>query len=98
MEHSRYCKHGTYIGDPYGPDYMCHWCEMGQEPPKLKITKIGDFRINTDLPRSKEVNEFIDVLESLVVDGCIGETGLKIKDRVIDASNIQITLEYHSYT
>ena len=23
------CEHGTYIGDPYGPDYLCCWCEMG---------------------------------------------------------------------
>lgn len=22
-----YCRHGTFIGDPYGPDYLCHWCE-----------------------------------------------------------------------
>lgn len=24
-----YCKHGTFIGDPYGPDYMCWACEEG---------------------------------------------------------------------
>ena len=24
------CKHGSYIGDAYGPDYMCHYCEMGE--------------------------------------------------------------------
>lgn len=24
---SLYCKHGTYIGDPYGPDYLCGRCE-----------------------------------------------------------------------
>jgi hypothetical protein len=22
-----YCKHGTYTGHPYGPDYMCGYCE-----------------------------------------------------------------------
>jgi hypothetical protein len=21
------CKHGTYVGDAYGPDYMCGQCE-----------------------------------------------------------------------
>lgn len=26
----QYCKHGTFIGDPYGPDYMCGKCEDGQ--------------------------------------------------------------------
>src|SRR5690606_40811521 len=30
-----YCKHGNYIGTPYGADYMCHWCEMGEEPEVL---------------------------------------------------------------
>lgn len=24
-----YCEHGTFIGDPYGPDYMCWACEEG---------------------------------------------------------------------
>jgi hypothetical protein len=23
------CKHGTYVGNPYGPDYMCGACEGG---------------------------------------------------------------------
>lgn len=23
------CKHGTFIGNPYGADYMCFYCEMG---------------------------------------------------------------------
>lgn len=24
-----HCRHGVFIGHPYGPDYMCFWCEMG---------------------------------------------------------------------
>jgi hypothetical protein len=24
-----YCRHGIFVGDPYGPDYMCGWCEDG---------------------------------------------------------------------
>lgn len=24
---SNYCKHGNFIGNPYGGDYLCHWCE-----------------------------------------------------------------------
>lgn len=23
------CKHGNYVGDSYGPDYMCELCESG---------------------------------------------------------------------
>lgn len=30
---SNYCQHGTFTGNPFGGDYMCHWCEMGEEPP-----------------------------------------------------------------
>lgn len=25
-----YCRHGSYIGNPYGGDYMCGPCEMGE--------------------------------------------------------------------
>ncbi len=24
-----HCKHGTYVGHPGGPDYMCGYCEDG---------------------------------------------------------------------
>lgn len=24
---SLYCEHGTYVGDAYGPDYLCGRCE-----------------------------------------------------------------------
>jgi len=24
-----HCKHGTFVGNAYGPDYMCGPCEMG---------------------------------------------------------------------
>lgn len=27
---SLYCKHGTYIGDAWGADYLCGRCEMGE--------------------------------------------------------------------
>lgn len=26
-EASLYCVHGTYVGDPYGADYLCGLCE-----------------------------------------------------------------------
>lgn len=26
-QESLYCKHGTYVGDAWGPDYMCWRCE-----------------------------------------------------------------------
>lgn len=33
--HQFYCQHGTYIGSPYGPDYMCMWCEDGISAKKM---------------------------------------------------------------
>jgi hypothetical protein len=24
------CVHGTFIGNPYGGDYLCGWCESGE--------------------------------------------------------------------
>jgi hypothetical protein len=41
---SHYCKHGNYIGTPYGADYMCHWCEMGEEPEVLTYEVTVTFR------------------------------------------------------
>lgn len=32
---STYCKHGTYIGTPGGPDLMCGACEMSDPDPTL---------------------------------------------------------------
>lgn len=29
---SQYCKHGTFIGSSWGPDYLCSACESGYEP------------------------------------------------------------------
>jgi hypothetical protein len=29
---SQRCRHGTFIGTWSGPDYMCGWCESGEEP------------------------------------------------------------------
>lgn len=26
------CRHGVFVGDPYGPDFMCPMCEMGDDP------------------------------------------------------------------
>lgn len=28
-EDDMHCVHGTYIGGPCGPDYLCGWCEDG---------------------------------------------------------------------
>jgi hypothetical protein len=30
---SQYCKHGTFIGSWWGPDYLCQACEDGEPAP-----------------------------------------------------------------
>jgi hypothetical protein len=40
---SQYCRHGTFIGSWWGPDYLCQWCELGEEPPTLE--EIEEMRI-----------------------------------------------------
>lgn len=27
----RFCRHGTYVGNPYGADYLCGACEDGED-------------------------------------------------------------------
>ena len=29
MTDTLYCRHGSFIGGPCGPDYLCAWCETG---------------------------------------------------------------------
>jgi hypothetical protein len=38
-----YCKHGGYVGDPYGPDYMCGTCEAGISALELALNAAKDF-------------------------------------------------------
>lgn len=38
-----YCKHGGYVGDPYGPDYMCGTCEDGISDLELALNAAKTF-------------------------------------------------------
>lgn len=43
LDDPRYrCEHGTFIGDPYGPDYMCYWCEMGISKEEYEEIKVAE--------------------------------------------------------
>ena len=44
MSDSRYCAHGTYIGDPYGPDYLCHYCEAGYSDEEYAALRLWDLK------------------------------------------------------
>ena len=44
MSDDRWCRHGTYIGDPYGPDYMCHYCEAGYSDEEYEAMRLWDLK------------------------------------------------------
>lgn len=44
MSDSHYCAHGTYIGDPYGPDYLCHYCEAGYSDEEYEAMRLWDLK------------------------------------------------------
>jgi hypothetical protein len=42
LHDENYCRHGTFTGNPYGGDYMCGWCESGEEPPTQEESDRAD--------------------------------------------------------
>lgn len=46
---SQRCRHGTFIGSWSGPDYMCGWCESGEEPePPTPTVQCEGYHVYTD--------------------------------------------------
>lgn len=40
-----YCRHGRFIGNPYGADYLCGHCEMGTSDEEYELGLAwGEFR------------------------------------------------------
>lgn len=40
-----HCRHGVFTGNPYGADYMCGWCESGEEPPTQREVDESTLRV-----------------------------------------------------
>lgn len=58
-----YCKHGTYIGTPGGPDLLCHWCESGDE-----VDSRTDDELRADIAAlSTQVEEYTAHLEHVIL-------------------------------
>lgn len=55
-----YCKHGTFIGDPYGADYLCGYCESGEDT-DLYATSLALAKNAT-----KDDQETIAAIDSLI--------------------------------
>lgn len=55
------CKHGAFVGDPYGPDYMCGWCEMGISDKEYdKMMKEDAKHCRMNVKAEKRVKNFIN--------------------------------------
>jgi len=55
-EPSYYCRHGVFVGDPYGPDYMCPYCEMGEDPEPQPVTIYDLACYRLDMPDADSLN------------------------------------------
>ncbi|TXH12514.1 MAG: hypothetical protein E6R03_12665 [Hyphomicrobiaceae bacterium] len=64
---SDYCEHGTYVGGWAGPDYLCHYCEMGYTPEEVKWE-----RFERSQARRKERRRDIHLIRALIID--VGDT------------------------
>lgn len=43
------CKHGTFIGSWWGPDHLCHYCEMGYDTlTPITFVRVGTFMQDSD--------------------------------------------------
>jgi hypothetical protein len=40
-----YCEHGTFIGNPYGADYMCGFCESGATDEEVAAYRLRQDRV-----------------------------------------------------
>jgi hypothetical protein len=71
---SNYCKHGTFIGNPYGADYMCGWCEDGTSDEEFQawIDGAEQRRVDDALTRLSHYDRVVAVLEQEPSVGSFG--------------------------
>ncbi len=55
-----YCKHGTNIGNPYGADLMCGFCEDGTTETEFELMKENE---GEEILSVKEAKAYYDQLE-----------------------------------
>lgn len=72
-DRSFYCRHGRYIGSPGGPDYMCGYCESGDEPPT--DAELAVMRVNKMLKIEGEFDKAVQVCQGLVTNGSMNFSG-----------------------
>jgi hypothetical protein len=64
-EPSFYCQHGTYIGSPGGPDYMCGWCEDGISVAEMRQSHAAQAE-RREVRRAESFDRLVVVLQEKV--------------------------------
>lgn len=60
------CRHGSFIGSWWGPDYMCGWCESGEEPPT--DAQLADMRVRRMLKIEGEFDTTVETIQRLTAE------------------------------
>lgn len=70
MDTSTHCKHGTFVGHPGGPDYLCGWCEDGTTDAEFLAWQAGaaQRRIDRSLAKLAEFDKVSQVLRDAGID------------------------------
>lgn len=58
---SVFCQHGTYIGDPGGPDHMCGWCEDGVSVQEAKRIEMA-WRVREGVKQAASFDHMVAVV------------------------------------
>jgi hypothetical protein len=57
MRDETHCEHGTYVGYPGGPDYMCGWCEDG-----ISLREMREIRTAQEYNRMRDEANTLNAL------------------------------------
>lgn len=73
------CKHGTHIGHPGGPDFMCGWCEDGTSDREFAEWIAGTEARRTEraLAKVEEYDKVARVLREVQVPWTYAVQGLE---------------------
>lgn len=83
---SQRCKHGTFIGSSWGPDYLCHQCEMGYNTlTPITFNRIGIIFIEADGDVRRSDGERKDYTPPRFLRSAVNEFHEDFKDVVAKA-------------
>jgi hypothetical protein len=80
-----HCTHGTYVGYPGGPDYMCGWCESGEEPPVYRyqlhlVCQTPDEWISLSLSQHEDLEDLWESIQPGLIELCGEQCFLAVEE------------------